>query len=199
MNNRNLIVLLAALTLATGCADRVISETHEFDAEIERVEADVQVGDLIIKAGEASRVRIETFVDCKGAAPDHAVRLDGTTLRLELGAAGAAGSCTGRFELTVPTDVTLNLKTWAGNVNVQGIRGDTTITTYSGDIDLDNITGALELNAVAGNVTGTRLDAGTCAVRTGAGNIALGFTAMPDEVEARVIMGNATLTVPAEA
>jgi DUF4097 and DUF4098 domain-containing protein YvlB len=199
MNTKNLITMLAALTLATGCADTAISETHEIEADIERVEINVQVGDLMIKAGEARRASIDVLIDCRCAAPEHTVHMDGTTLRVELDAAGAAGACTARFELIVPADVTVDLKTWAGNVELQGLRGDAAITTYDGDIDLDDITGALELNAVAGHVTGTRLDAATCTARTGHGDIALGFTAMPGQVDARVILGNATLTVPAEA
>lgn len=52
--------------------------------------------------------------------------------------------------ITVPTDTSLNLKTFAGNIAVDGVHGEIDASTHSGGITLTNVSGTVVANAFSG-------------------------------------------------
>ncbi|GAA4182107.1 hypothetical protein GCM10022252_07490 [Streptosporangium oxazolinicum] len=127
---------------------------------------------------------------------------DGRTLRLDvrcLGGDGPGGpACQTDYILRVPaaTDVEA-VSRRLGTVSVSGIQGDLDLSTTAGDVIVDGTGGALRVRAQTGNVIGTGLGTTGADVETGTGDVELGFTAPPGNVNAVVrAAGNVRVMVP---
>jgi hypothetical protein len=105
------------------------------------------------------------------------------------------------FEITVPPDTDLTLRTGAGDLDLEGLEGSVDASSGAGDVDIRDVTGELRIEIGAGNIrvlgstNRVRLSTGagdidydgdpkdSCRFGTGAGNIRL---ALPGSLGAEV-------------
>jgi hypothetical protein len=66
------------------------------------------------------------------------------------------GTCSARYNLTVPNNVPVTVRTGSGDVQLTGFRGSARIATETGDIEADSFCGfLLDARAESGNVSAT--------------------------------------------
>lgn len=67
---------------------------------------------------------------------------------------------TAHLTITVPTDTSLNLKSYSGNITVDGVHGEIDANSYNGQITLTNVSGTVVANAFSGalKITMDRVD-----------------------------------------
>ena len=74
------------------------------------------------------------------------------------------------FELKLPMNINLNLKTAGGNIYVTDIRGESVLRTSGGDLDLENLMGRIEAHTSGGDIDVSRVE-GLIRVHTSGGDI----------------------------
>ena len=74
------------------------------------------------------------------------------------------------FELKLPMNISLNLETTGGDIDVTDIRGESVFSTSGGDLDLKNLMGRIEAHTSGGNIDISRVE-GFIRVHTSGGNI----------------------------
>src|SRR5258706_3888104 len=106
--------------------------------------------------------------------------LDGSTLTINFNDGGGSVD----FNVTVPNNVNVQLKTSSGNVDVEGVSGQILMTTGSGNITATNdiFTGSTTLSTGSGDIT---FDGGI----TGTGDYQ--FTTGNGEIDANLTSGTA--------
>jgi hypothetical protein len=81
----------------------------------------------------------------------------GDTLRVEVQRAGGFSGFIGRspyadLHISVPDSVALDVQTASGDLKVDGLRADGSLSTVSGDIDLADSSGALQVSSTSGDI-----------------------------------------------
>ncbi|MBT4054124.1 MAG: DUF4097 family beta strand repeat protein [Candidatus Marinimicrobia bacterium] len=74
------------------------------------------------------------------------------------------------FELKLPMNINLNLKTTGGDIDVTDIRGESVLRTSGGDLDLENLMGRIEAHTSGGDIDVSRVE-GLIRVHTSGGDI----------------------------
>jgi outer membrane lipoprotein SlyB len=179
MNKETLIIAAIILVGLTGCEDHDLAESYSFTETITAVSVNVDLGDVILSAGDQTVVNVG--ISCRTVVPDYLVHVDGATLRIELEAGNGASACDAVFEIVVGPEVSADLRTGAGDVDVALIEGDLEIVTYDGDIRIDAVSGTLDLTAIAGDINGSRLENAPNRVTTGSGDVHLSYRDTPIE------------------
>jgi DUF4097 and DUF4098 domain-containing protein YvlB len=83
------------------------------------------------------------------------------------------------FEISVPSETTLDVDAFSSDVRISGVRGKQHVHTFSGPIDVRGATGPLDVESFSGDVDLEIVDA----------------TASPD-LEAKTFSGSITVTLP---
>ncbi|MCP4602465.1 MAG: hypothetical protein GY847_18445 [Proteobacteria bacterium] len=191
------IITVALITVLVGCSEGASKDSFEFNENIQHIVVNVDFGELTLNAG---RVRdgalVNAEVDCRTAAAEYDVYVEGNTLHVEMDTGNDASACEGAFEIIAPANVSIDARTARGNVIVEGIEGDVKAVSYKGNIELTDVAGDLEIAAVSGDVIGTNLRSAENTVTVGAGETALSFASTPRLVNVDTIMGNPILNVP---
>jgi putative adhesin len=105
--------------------------------------------------------------------------------------------CEVNYHVQVPTGVTVDVKSSAGEVTAHDLTGHITLNSSAGDITADRIGGdALTLHSSAGEVVARQLTATSVDASSSAGDVNLNFRAAPAKVTARSSAGDVHLTVP---
>jgi len=75
-----------------------------------------------------------------------------------------------KFELKLPMNINLNLKTAGGDIDVTDIRGESVLKTSGGDLDLENLMGRIEAHTSGGDIDVSRVE-GLIRIHTSGGDI----------------------------
>lgn len=136
------------------------------------LEVSVNGGDLVVRTWEKPEIRVivdglddEDMDNVKITQSGDEVRV---TYRPKWGSHGG-----GRFEMTVPTQTKVDLRTAGGDIELQGnLVGDAKGSTSGGDIIIERVKGTVSMSTSGGDVRTGDID-GRADLRTSGGNIRL--------------------------
>jgi DUF4097 and DUF4098 domain-containing protein YvlB len=159
-----------------------------------------------------NNVHVRTSVEYGLARPDIVERstADGVILEADCHGWMAMSSCSVAYEVQVPRDFSVDVRSSTGTVSATGLDGIARLTTSAGDIQVSQMGGDLTLRTSAGSVVGTHLgrspdsgdvensdpDGPAVEASTSAGNVTLAFTTPPERVTAHASAGNVDVAVP---
>jgi hypothetical protein len=153
--------------------------------------------DLNVVPGSGSGVEVQRWLSGTAAKPDHSSwGLDGDTLRLNIRCSGLVFHCGSRFKVAVPPNVSVVVHSGPGNVRVSGLPGMIKIDGGSGQVQLRDTSGPLQINTDSGDITASDIRSPFVRTRSDEGSTDIGFTAGPQLVEVRSMIGNATVEIP---
>lgn len=154
------------------------------------LEIDNFAGDVVVRSGESGRMRI--LVTKRAASSNNLERItvdvrqqDGG-VRLETSRPGSIMANTSvAIEVFVPEDAQLDLRTGAGNIQVEGVLGETSAHTGAGNVQVREAAAPVTLSTGAGDVNYEGQPRGECTFNTGAGNITL---RLPADLSATLVL-----------
>jgi hypothetical protein len=159
-------------------------------------------GDIFVSAGNTGQIQVSATRTARGRTDQDArTRLWGDPIavhaagnRVELRSEPGAGNVEVEFDIKVPPDCTVDVRTASGDIRVVNVKGEFRATTASGDVTLDGVSRIAFIRAISGDVQITN-GGGAAAtnVTTVSGNvIANGMTAQ--NLDLNAISGDVRLT-----
>jgi hypothetical protein len=168
-----------------------------FPGDIRRVVVAVDAGSIEIHGHDGHGVAGTRHESLGLRRPVLSERVEGDTLRIT----GECGNlvvhwCASSYELDVPRDAALDLRSSTGHVMVDGVDGDVRARSQAGAVTVDGARGPLDLESTAGTVSGTGLGSTRVTATTSAGSVDLSFLVAPEAVTARSAAGKVVVEVP---
>ena len=186
---------LLALALLSGCGQASEqSETEEktYDDVPELLIVEVDNADLEIVPEDTEQVRV-TRTETGEARGEW--ELTGETLNLEM-TCGVISDCEVRYQVFVPADTGLSVRSDNGAVAVSGFSSPIEITSDNGPVDVSDVTGSLALTSENGDMNLSGIGSESLSAATANGTIDAVFTGEPVEVEVSTNNGTATVALP---
>ena len=185
------MLLVALSTLALAAAAAVMgglwlatsgtrSSSYAFSGPLMGIEIDVGSGDVHVLGGGRSDVHVrKTERSVYGQSPRERLALESGVLKIGSQCASLiVGTCSAKYELSVPDNVALTIRTTDGDVHLEGYRGSANVATTRGRIAINGFCGFL-LQAKAGR-----------------GDIAVDTQCAPERLDLRSDRGDVTAVVP---
>ena len=169
------LLLPALLAVLPACS--VLLEEHNDSAtfspdlsEIDRVELRNGSGNVTVRA--SAEVQLDADIWWLGdEAPTIDFNVLGDTLIIDTRCESLPfGGCSVDWEMGLPPELSLDLETGSGDVEVWTRLGDAIISTGSGNVDVDDLSGDLDIDTGSGDVLLGAID-GDLKAKTGSGNI----------------------------
>lgn len=122
---------------------------------------DVDVGDVTVRSGRRSDVRVELVKQSSSVGPDLSnleFRVERPDERLRLcgewtGDGGLSGQPSMDLDVTVPASLPVSAAaTQVGDVDVQGVAGDVVAETSTGDVTLRSVSGVVSAGTSTGDI-----------------------------------------------
>ena len=195
-----------AICSSTGCFSysvrAEIRTTHQLETEgLRRVVVDTGNGRVKVSASPgASAIRCEA-TRFANARSEGAARSEVASIQIELGRGTIHpdeafvravfpqrwwGSSLGAsFELEIPVDVDLEVRTSNGSVSVTGTRGDVKLRTSNGSIDATDLSGGLDAKTSNGAIRLRGVDGGEMSAVSSNGSIRID---VPSDVSAELTL-----------
>lgn len=204
------LIALIALSACEGLAEQKVTFDRTENTKITEIELTPGSGEVVVRTGAVTNVRIERVLRYRGAEPTEATyRIDGTKLILDTdcgrncgvsydilapeGVAVRGENGSGDVSLTAVSEV--DLEVGSGAIDVTDASGRVRVQTGSGDITLNRVSGEVIAHASSGAIDGRGLGAGKVQAETGSGDITLAL-ASPTSVRAHASSGSVDLIVP---
>lgn len=185
------LFVLAAVSLpavsqasVVGTFDRTLTVTGPVDLQVL-----THSGDITVRSGASGTVSIRGVIHVgsswlTGAHDSEVAELkqnppihqSGNSIRIEY---VELHNVSVDYEITVPTETTLEAKTGSGDQDVEGLKGDTNLQSGSGDMRLSQLTGTMHFNTGSGNVRAQHLS-GPISSHTGSGDLEFDETGTGD-------------------
>jgi len=203
-----ILLSLAGCGLAT---EHQLDFTTTEDVRITRITVAPGPGDVVIRTGAVSTVRIGRSVRYRGGEPEASYRIDGTELFLDT---ACGRTCSVSFEILAPEGVTVrgrngsgdavftrtgavDFTMGSGSIEVIDPVGEVRVESKgSGDIRVTGATSTVTLRTNSGSISGRGLGGGEVRAETSSGDIELSLD-KPASVRASTNSGDVRLTVPA--
>jgi hypothetical protein len=158
------LIWLVIELIGYGPLFRASQNTIRIEAPLpaNHIELDLGSGHVEIRVASDQQVRVETtqYGSWQGNPAAISRSADGVRVTNEARARpdflGMCFSiCSQVYRITVPRDVTIDVRTSSGDVNVVGLRGALSITTRSGDVEVmdGRVVGASSMTTTSGDVT----------------------------------------------
>ena len=169
------LLLPALLAVLPAC--QLVLEEHTDSAtftpdcsEVTRVELHNGSGNVTVRA--ADEVRLDADIWWLGnEAPTIDIEVLGDTLVIDMRCESLPfGGCSADWQMALPVELSLELETGSGDVEVWTRRGDAIISTGSGNVDVDDLSGDLDIDTGSGDVLVGALE-GDLKAKTGSGNV----------------------------
>ena len=208
------ILLVSPLSACSGGAEHVVTEDAVFPAGIERIELDVEAGDIVIRGADVeviSGVRTQRWNG--NAEPELGTTVEGSVLTLIASCPKMIG-CNVDYDLEVPRGVEVVLGLGSGDANISGVSGEVvgdvgsgdlvmrelagplSVVTGSGDVTLDGLLGDVDVETGSGDVFGVGLSGSLLAVEVGSGDVEIEAAAESvNDVTVHTGSGDVVLTV----
>jgi len=185
------MLLVAVSTLVLAAAAAVMaglwlvmsgsrSNSYAFSGPLLGIEIDVGSGDVQILGGGGPDVHVRTTErSAYGQSPQERLDLESGVLKIGSRCASmVVGTCSVKYELAVPDNVALTIRTTDGDVRLEGYRGSANVATTRGRIAIEGFCGFL-LQATARR-----------------GDIDVDTQCAPERLDLRSDSGNVTAVVP---
>lgn len=192
------VAATAALLPLSGCdSSQSIHDQKTVSIGTNKLTINVASSELDLVQGNGSRVQIQRWLSGTAAKPGHSMwSLNGDTLHLGINCSGVVISCGSRFQVAIPSNVSVLVHSTTGNVMVTGLPGSVVVDGSSGEVDVNNTSGPLQVSTTTGNITASGLTSPTVSATSNSGVVDIGFSAAPRSVNVKT-NGNATVRVPA--
>ena len=210
-----LLVAVGLWWLASALTSSTTTETVDFEGEIDSLQADVDNGDIVVRAGDVDQVELTRIVRRSFAGPSFDEQVNGTTLQISGDCPWfAIGRCGVSYELTVPADLIADLSASSGDVVIEGLTGDLVVRSSSGDVVLRSIVGSIDAEvssgdvvledvtgdvvarASSGDVVARGLSAASIDIQVSSGDIEVELLDSPELIDLESSSGDVTVTVP---
>jgi len=210
-----LLVLTGVLWLVSGLTSSTTTEEVSLSGDITSLAADLENGDLVVRAGDVEQVELVRTVHRSLIGPHFSEQVAGTTLQITGDCPWyGMGRCGVSYELVVPADLIADVRASSGDVILEGLTGDMVVRSSSGDIVLRSIAGSIDADVSSGDivledVTGDvlaqsssgdviadRLSASSVRIQASSGDIVLDLVTAPERVDVESSSGDVTITVP---
>jgi hypothetical protein len=196
-----LLTLLFAgrLFAAEALPDQTDQNDRTYTQAVTRVEIDSNAGDATLTPGPAGEVKVhKQSTWSAGSKPQIEESWSGTTLHFKVRCPEGRGSgeCSVDFELSVPPEVSTDLRTEAGILTVTDLTGPTRLATSAGDVFVEGARGDVLVRTDKGDVTGTGLRSAKVDIEVQNGDTDLAFASVPKTVKSVTQAGDVQLVVP---
>lgn len=143
-----LILLLISPGFASGEAHTIEKKTVRFNvSKGENINVSIQNGDIAVTSWDKNEVTI-TY-DENEDHPGVSISQKGNTITVRT----SGFSSSGIYDIYVPSEFNLNLKTQAGKISISGnLKGKIEGTTAGGDITLQTISGEITMKTMGGSI-----------------------------------------------
>ena len=185
-----------------------LTEEHRqvYRQPVSLVQFNSNVGDLTVLAGEPGAVTVERrLTSTSRNRPTIEEALRGKTLQITGRCPsngwklGLGSNCRIHYVLLVPPDITLEVRTDAGDVRVKDLTGEVRITVAAGDVTAEHLSGPLQVHSDSGEISGIGLRTATTDVEASAGDIDLSFAQKPATVSVVADAGDVVIDLPSGA
>ncbi len=184
--------LAALIWLAVGTA---VAADFRDDVQIEeggtlRIELDAGRDEIESHAEDVVRVTARASGPGSGGA-DFSLTSDGNEVRLTGAVGGLLGSVLDmadvRVTVRVPSEISVDVQTGGGAIDVEELEGDVRLRTSGGDVQIEDVEGDVDLETSGGHVKASRVQ-GRIRARTSGGRIRI--RDVEGDVEARTSGGS---------
>jgi len=169
---------VVTLVLATCLASSAIAETkkeYRFNVGPKaNISVDTQYGAISVKPGSSSQVVVTATLNSDKAEVDTQQR--GGRLEIVSHVLSGGDAQTGRidFEVQVPTDATLNLRSSTGPLSAEGLKGDLSLEGADAVVDIHDVSnGHVHVRTMRGPVTLTDVRNGHVEISSISGDVTL--------------------------
>lgn len=183
MFKRTVVIVCLGLLAAAGAALAQVEEKAFTLAAGEPVRVATVAGDITITAwDQPGQVRVKAVTKGERVQPEFVQEKGALSVREKHAEGGGDRHGSVDFELFVPRDARVEIKTVSGAVRCDGLSGGICLKTVSGDVEAKlGKPGAVELSSVSGQIR--------CAVREG----------LPAQLNVKSVSGDIELALPAGA
>jgi hypothetical protein len=195
------IVFIAAIVanMVSDIAYQTIpARERVFSASVHAVKVDIGSGSVTIERGTGSASVVDSSGTRGLSFPTDMERVAGSTLviRSHCGSALVNNYCNRNYIVKVDRAVSVAIVTGQGDVSVNAIDGPLTLNTGEGAVTVRHASGTLQAFTGQGDISATDLRAPAASVRSGEGDIDLGFTHAPRRTVASSSQGDVTVQLP---
>lgn len=207
------------LVLCAACGSDAMESTRTttFDEPVDLVLADVESGRLTVVGADVATIQLIETLRWTDAEPSVDTEVVANVLKIEAMCPDLDDDkeiCEVHMALQVPYDIALDLRTEAGDIEVERILGDVDastgggevqlkqidgsveVDTDAGDVALEELTGLLDVRTADGEIYGSGLNTSIARLQSGSGEIKLTFDQTVGELEAGTSSGEIELLVP---
>ena len=187
------VIAMGTTSAITQFATRMKTESLTVTDRITSMKVDVDAGDVLIRDGAPQDpIAIEVHTTSSLSDPRWTHSVENGALALTGGCSGGwlVYTCSVDYEIVVPPDVKVEVRTGSGDTTITGLSGATKVRTGSGDIRLGTIGGEIEARTGSGDLRATQLDSARAELRTGSGDLSADFTARTSQVRAQTGSGD---------
>ncbi|MEZ6137968.1 MAG: DUF4097 family beta strand repeat-containing protein [Pirellulaceae bacterium] len=191
---RQVTILLALIVPCAGCAvprfehersEKLVIETQTLDdaapsQPITLVDLSTFNGGITVKSHDLPTVAMEVTYKARGASEAEAAQnaeelsceygVDGGKLTIQAVKPAEQWFASAAFELSVPRESALKLKTSNGTVNVNGVSNNVTVNTSNGAVHLHSVYGDIQAHTSNGTIE-VKDAIGTVSLKTSNGRI----------------------------
>lgn len=212
------VLLVAQATLGLlSVMSRSTTVTHKsFDVESSVLTVDIESTDIEVRAGDVDTVELTRTVDAGIVSPVTTETSDeaGIHLRADCSTSWLVGMCDVDYLLVVPKDMRINIEAGSGDIKVDGISADVTVSVGSGSIELTDLSGTVDAEASSGDIDLARISGDLTAVTSSgsinadrigsdqvdasasSGDVSVTFEDSPSTVDVQTGSGDITIEVP---
>ncbi|OZM84175.1 DUF4097 family beta strand repeat-containing protein [Pseudonocardia sp. MH-G8] len=174
-------------------------ETLAFDLQAPRLAVEVGSGAVTLHRADGDRVEVRRTVRSRGVEPRLEEESSAEGVRLAAECPWAFGaSCTVDYDVRVPDDVALEVRTSSGDVTLGGLAAAAVdVRVSSGAVHLADLRGPIVVEASSGDVVGERLDTPSFSATASSGEVRADFASTPGEVAIVASSGDVEVALPA--
>jgi hypothetical protein len=194
-----LLVGLAVSGCGSANAGEAPVERRTFSLGSGALTIEADNSDLELVAADVQDVQVTRQVDgwvFVGDGPEASWRIEDGTLTLRVKCDALASDCESRHTVKVPRGVAVTVADDNGSVTASGFETALEIRSDNGAVTVRDSSGPLELDSQNGKVVTERVTAKAVTAHADNGSVRLGFTAVPDRVEAVGDNGQIVIELP---
>jgi hypothetical protein len=190
------IVGAAALGVEWWSPDRhLVESSTTYHHAIDRVELDLDVGDVTLVPGPAATVEVSRVLRWTSTRPAYSEDWTGDTLRIT-SRCPAGQDCSTDDVVQVPTAVAVVSRIGSGDLSVTDVTGPMDLRTGTGAVAVDGARAGLRVRGGRVDVTAGSLGSTRVRVEVATGDISLDFARAPRAASATAHTGDIAITAP---
>jgi hypothetical protein len=191
-----LLVAYGAVVLASLLARETRTSTDTFRG-ITAVQLDTSFESVDVIGSDGTSVDVDRRWTWSMKEPTVRTRQVGDRLVVSSSCPFSPGlPCTGRVQLTVPSEVAVLGGSSDGHLLLSDLTGPLDVHNADGGVELRDVSGSLRLSTSDGSVRAEGLTSDRVTVDTSDGSVQLSFTAPPNTVRASTSDGSLEIVVP---